>query len=311
MITIPEAGPYSRMTTGSQAQFPAIVNQDAAQALIDDSPSNSPLLGIDGDGEPVSVDLEAESPHVLVSAATGGGKSVVLRSLAAQLVSRGSMAVILDLKRHSHRWARHLTPNIAYAKSLPEIGNSLVVIGQEVHRRNQVVDEWDGPLEDAPVGPRLVVLFEELNATMDALQSLERRMPDGEYTAMDALGDIMFMGRAAKVHMLATAQFASAQAMGGSAIRENFSTRVLIRYTKQTWSMLAYDCGVPIAAPEQPGRGMVCRAGKAGQTQLLYLTEEEAEEMVLKSPYAREVGHALVPRRHAKRHALTAPKHAA
>lgn len=302
-----EHGPYHQMSSASQSmQFPTVLRMEDAADMISDSPSSAPLLGVDGAGEPLSVDFDSDSPHVLISAASGGGKSVILRSITAQHLANGGVAAILDLKRHSHRWAKSLAPVCAYAHKLTDIGDYLVSVGKEVHRRNEIVDEYDGPIEDAPVGPRLLVVLEELNATMQQLSRLDRQLGKGQYTASDALRDIMFMGRAAKVHVVAVAQFATAQAMGGGDIRENFSTRILLRYTKQAWTMLAYDCGYPVSAPEEPGRGMVCRGGKARETQFLYLSEDEAKQLVLDSPAAQERARELAPRWKWRKHELTA-----
>lgn len=283
MNFIPEfsVGPYSQMSTPAQSlAFPELLDYEAAKPLIERSPESAPLLGVDGEGMPVAVDLDSDSPHMLTSAASGGGKSVLVRGVSAQILANGGIATFLDLKRHSHRWAKNL-PNAGYAQTLPEIGNALVELGREVHRRNEIVEHHRGPIEEASVGPRLIIPFEEMNATMGQLMQLSRRLPRGAYTAIDALRDIMFMGRAAKVHVLAVAQFADAKSMGGSDLRENFSTRVLIRYTKNAWTMLAYDCGLPMPAPEQAGRGMVCRAGRARETQFLYLTEDQARALAL------------------------------
>lgn len=289
-------GIYSQMSTPSQSLgFPDVLNYSEAFGLIQHGSENAPILGVDGTGAPISVDLDNDSPHVLVSASTGGGKSVLLRSIASQMMSKGASAVFLDVKRHSHSWAKGL-PNAGYAETLPEIGNALVELGKEVHRRNEVVGDWVrnqrkigkfASVEDCPTeitGPRIVVVFEELNATMSQLKELTRRIPKGSYDAMDALRDIAFMGRAARVHILAVGQFMDARTMGGD-IRECFSTRILIRYTKQTWTMLAWDCGLPQAAPEPKGRGMVCRGGKARETQFLYMSEEEAAQLA-RSPYS-------------------------
>lgn len=278
------AGPYSQMGTPSQSLgFPEVLTYENAYGLIQHAESQSPIMGVDGTGAPISVDLDSDSPHMLVSAGTGGGKSVLLRSLAAQMMANGAIATFLDVKRHSHRWAKNL-PNAGYASSLPEIGNALVELGKEVHRRNEIVENWPGTIETAPVGPRIVVVFEEMNATMSQLKELTRRIPNGTYDAMDALRDVAFMGRAAKVHILAVGQFMDARTMG-SDIRECFSTRVLIRYTKQTWTMLAWDAGLPQAAPAQKGRGMVVQGGRARETQFLFMTEEEAAQLA-RSPYA-------------------------
>jgi DNA segregation ATPase FtsK/SpoIIIE-like protein len=290
-------GPYAQLSSAAQTlHFPPILKLKDARPHVADSSESAPLLGVDGNGDPVSVDLDSDSPHILVSAATGGGKSVILRSVTSQVLSQGGMAAILDLKRHSHRWAKRLTPNVAYAQDLPSIGDTLVTIGHEVHRRNQVVEEFDGPIEEAPVGPRFVVVFEEMNATMAQLKELDRKLPRGTYRALDAMRDIMFMGRAAKVHIVAVAQYATASAMGGTEIRENFNTRILIRYTERAWKMLT-DVWPPQPSPSEPGRGMVCMNGKALQTQFLFMTEEEAFELVMGSAKAQELARVLTTRR--------------
>ncbi|MFF8831359.1 helicase HerA domain-containing protein [Streptomyces sp. NPDC015131] len=289
-------GIYSGLATPAASfQFPEILTYRDAFHLIAESPESAPLLGVDGEGNPISVDLDSDSPHVLISAASGGGKSVLARGIATQFLVNGADVVFLDVKRHSHRWAKNL-PGVTYAAALPDIGNALVKLGEEVHRRNEIVEQFAGPIEEAPVGDRIVVVLEELNATMTQLKGLSKKLPRGAYTAEDAFRDIMFMGRAAKVHVVAVAQYATVEAMGGGDIRENFSTRILIRYTKNAWTMLAYDCGLPQPAPEEPGRGMVCRGGKARQVQFLYLTEEEAAAMVREAYEARvEAGEAAPP----------------
>ncbi|MFI7020945.1 helicase HerA domain-containing protein [Streptomyces sp. NPDC050164] len=70
------------------------------------APESAPLLGIGTGGKTVAVDLNVESPHILVNASTGGGKSVTLRCITCQMLHHGSQAFILDYKRISHPWAR-------------------------------------------------------------------------------------------------------------------------------------------------------------------------------------------------------------
>lgn len=277
------SNPYGGMSSPIESiNFPETFSLSDAREMLDEIEGDSKLLlGVSGDGKPQTVDLDADSPHVLVNAATGGGKSVVIRGLASQIMAKGGNAVFLDLKQHSHQWAKD-HHRAGYAKTLPDIGNALVELGREVHRRNQIVEEWTregNPMETAPVGARLAVVFEEMNATMEQLKEMSRRIPRGTYDALDAFRDLLFLGRAAKVHVLAVAQFADAKAMGGGAIRENFSTRILLRYSKNAWTMLLWDCGLPQSCPEQIGRGMVGHGGKAKETQFLFTTEKEARAM--------------------------------
>jgi hypothetical protein len=207
----------------------------------------------------------------------------VARSIAVQRLALGDLVVVLDVKRHSHRWARDLAPNVHYAKDAQDIGGALTSLGHEVHRRNKIVDEWEGDLADAPVGPRIIVLFEETNATMTLLKGLDRRLPEGTYTALQGLQDVSFMGRAVRVHLISFAQMATYRASGGAEILENYGTKILIGHSPQAWRWLAADCGKPVTAPEEAGRGIVCHGGKARECQLLWLPEADAPSIVLDS----------------------------
>jgi hypothetical protein len=274
--------PYSGVST-PQKSFPSVLPWNEATDWIEEAGPAGVLLGVVDTGSPLTVDLDAESPHILVSAPTNRGKSAIARSVAVQRLRQGDLVVVLDIKRHSHRWAKRLEPNVHYAKSAQDIGGALVNLGRELHRRNMIVDEFDGPLKDAPVGPRIIVIFEEMNATVRSLKELDKRLPAGSYTAQQGLEDVSFMGRAVKIHLVSFAQLASYRASGGSEIIENYGTRILVGHSPQAWKWLASDCGRPVTAPEEVGRGIVCQGGKARETQLLWLPEEDAESVVLRS----------------------------
>lgn len=272
-------GPYSGSST-PQSAFPSVLPLNEATDYLAECPADSVFLGVDGEGEPFYLNLAVDSPHVLVSASTGAGKSAFARSFAVQRMAQGDLCVVLDVKRHSHRWAKGLAPLVHYAADIPSIGDALVNLGREVHRRNAVVDEWEGPLDDAPVGPPITVVFEEMNATTARLKALDKGAQAGGYRALDALGDIAFMGRAVKVRLVSFAQMATYRASGGSEVIESYGTRVLINYSPKAWRYLAEDCGRPVPAPPQTGRGMVCRGTKATEVQFLWVPEESAAPYV-------------------------------
>lgn len=271
--------PYSGVSS-PQKGFPSVLPFTEATDWMESLRPSEVLLGVDATGEPMTLDLDAESPHTLISAPTGRGKSAVARSFAVQRLRQGDLVVFLDVKRHSHRWARHLAPNVHYAKDVQDIGGTLVNLGREVHQRNRVVDAWEGRLEDAPVGPRIIVVYEEMNATMASLKALDKRLHEGDYTATQGLMDVSFMGRAVKVHLVSFAQMATFRASGGPEVIENYGTKILIGHSPQAWRYLASDCGRPVSAPEETGRGIVCHGGKARECQLLWVPEEDAEGFV-------------------------------
>ncbi|MGW5609477.1 helicase HerA domain-containing protein [Streptomyces sp. NPDC003753] len=140
----------------------------SVRELVAKAPESAPLIGIGTGGKTVSVDLDADSPHILVNASTGGGKSVTLRCITCQVLHHGSQAFILDYKRISHPWARGI-PGVTYCAGIADIHDALIQLGFEGWRRVRVADELGIDADPDAIGPRLLILLEEVNATMKQL----------------------------------------------------------------------------------------------------------------------------------------------
>ncbi|MFI0487648.1 hypothetical protein [Actinomadura sp. 9N215] len=269
--------------------------------LIDAAPDSAPLLGIGHHGSPVSVDLDTESPHILVSMSTGGGKSVLLKTIAIQALRRGGFVVICDRKRVSHKWT-HGIPGIEYNRDIAEIHNATLRVAAEGERRFAVIQqaiEQGIDLETLDLGPRIFLLMEEMNATVKKLESHWAKVrPNGaqrQSPAIEALGEILFMGREAKIHVIAVGQLMTAKALGGPEMRECFSTRILARYSRNAWKMLVPEVWPPPKAFRKSGRVQVVLAGEAHETQVLFATDQEAREWVLSGPTITRAVPVTVP----------------
>ncbi|MEU7088125.1 helicase HerA domain-containing protein [Streptomyces achromogenes] len=256
-------------------------------------PESAPLIGFGAGKKKVSVDLDHDSPHVLISASTGGGKSTILRTICCQFIHNGAHAYVLDFKRISHTWARGV-PGVTYCRDIAEIHDALIRLAQEGRHRIRLAEQLaDDVLEREPwrVGPRLVILLEEVNATMGQLKRYWARIRESgdpkESPAVDALAEILFMGRQVRLHVLLVAQSATARAIGGPEMRENFSTRILVRYTLNAWRMLVPEVS-PIPMPSQHnGRVQVVTRGRAQETQVLNLSNEEAREWAMSGVHSK------------------------
>ncbi|RSS57505.1 pRL2-11 [Streptomyces sp. WAC01280] len=258
------------------------LNDPGVRELLASMPESAPLIGLGAGKRKVSVDLDHDSPHVLISAGTGGGKSTILRTIACQFLHNGAQAHILDFKRISHTWARGV-PRVNYCRDIAEIHDALIELGAEGHRRIRLAEQLgDDVLAAKPdrVGPRTVILLEEINATMSQLRRYweKVRSSDDPKTspAIDALAEILFMGRQVRLHVLLVAQSATARALGGPEMRENFSTRILVRYTLNAWKMLVPEVHPAPKPTRHPGRVQVVLGGAARETQVLHLSEAEA-----------------------------------
>jgi hypothetical protein len=249
--------------------------------LVGKAPESAPIIGIGAGGHPVSVDLDAESPHILVNASTGGGKSVTLRCIACQMLHHGSLAYILDTKRISHPWANGL-PGVTYCRDIADIHDQLIALGLEGRRRVRLADELGIDADPDAIGPRLLILLEEVNATMKQLARYwERTRESGDpkvSPAVDALNEILYMGRQVRMHVLLVAQSATARALGGPEVREQFATRILARYSVNAWRMLAPEVHPAPKSTKHIGRAQVVIGGTARETQVLFFTDAEARE---------------------------------
>lgn len=232
----------------------------------------------------VTTSLSGDSPHAALSMGSGAGKSVTARWLLAQMLHRGAIGLILDIKWISHMWADGL-PNVFIARRPAEIHAALLWLGGEVARRNEVAlagADIDGRVH-ASVGPRLIVVCEEMNATANALRAHWKDAREAgdpaRSPALDALDAASFMGRQVLVNLLYIAQRLSARATGGGDGRENIGVIAFGRYSASAWRMLAPDYPMPPRSMT-PGRIQVV-SDEVRECQAVLTTAAEAREYAL------------------------------
>ncbi|MFF8618111.1 hypothetical protein [Streptomyces sp. NPDC015350] len=132
-----------------------------AREQLEALPASQVLIGHGTDRQPVGIDLDTDSPHVLVCSTSGGGTSTALRTLAAQVLHHGGDALILDTKRISQTWARGLL-GVTYRCDIADIHDALLCLRAEPARH---VDEH-GETVDLP---HLAVVFESAGHTLRQL----------------------------------------------------------------------------------------------------------------------------------------------
>jgi hypothetical protein len=281
-----QIGPRVRATWTVRRRPPARVGYADLTARLDQLAEWEFFLGLGVGGKPVVVSLRDDSPHIACSAGSGAGKSVLAQLVGVQVLARGGQVVILDLKG-SHRWALGL-PGVDYCTSPEQMHRALVRLAALADERNTMAlhepEDWDP-------GHRVLVIAEELNATFARLRDywVEVREKSDPKTspAVRAFRNIMYMGRSAKVNMLAIAQMLTAQTTGGPESRENFGVRCLARYTRNAWQMLVPEAAMPRAS-RTLGRWQIVVGGVATECQVCYLTPAEARLLVHKmSPGTR------------------------
>jgi hypothetical protein len=201
-------------------------------------------MGLAAGARAVSIDLDNNSPHTMISGGSGTGKSVLAKALLSQRMHYGVGQVMLDYKRVSHRWMHALQGDgVIYAWRLPHIHDVLVACGEELKRRLETVLPADNdPDVDLVEFPTIDVTVEEINSTTMLLADYWRETGgQGQSPAISALKLLVNMGREYHMHVWIMAQRAGASVFGsnGGDIRESFQTRLMAKWTVPTWKMLA------------------------------------------------------------------------
>jgi hypothetical protein len=279
------AGDRPRVVFTVQVPPPEAVRLADVRELLGKIADTALLVGLGRGRAPVEWSLTDDSPHACLSCGSGGGKSATARALIAQHLARGGVALILDVKRLSHAYARGLAA-VRYCRDIAEIHDALIWLAGEIDRRNEAADQGadiDGNTDAVDIGPRILVVVEELNATAARLnkhwQKIKGKDDPKQSPATEALGDCLFMGRQVKVNALVIAQFLSARILGGGEPRENIGCRALGRFTVNNWRALAPECWPPPRSSRHPGRLQVVVAGQAKECQALFTTAAEAREL--------------------------------
>lgn len=287
------AGSAPRLVITTSAPPPARVGWPDIREHVERARPDEVVLGLGRKRQVITAELDADSPHILISAGTGGGKSALARTVLAQGLHRGDVAIILDVKRTSHRWTKGL-PSVAYVRDVPAIHAALCALAPELDRRNQLVDALSDENGDLPesvdIGPRIWVVAEEVNALAGRLathwKAVKAKEDPPMSPAVAALGECLFMGREPKVNVIGIGQMVTARTLGGPEARENFAYRCLTRYSANAWKMLAPEVPMPPKS-RHPGRWQMVTGGAARETQVAFLTSAEARQWALSGDRGR------------------------
>jgi hypothetical protein len=285
------AGPEPKLEITVSQPPPARVPLASVREALDRAKADDLVWGLGKRDAVVKTSLSGDSPHVGLSMGSGAGKSVTARGLLAQQLHKGSIGLILDYKMISHQWAEGL-PNVVIARRPAEIHEALCWLGGdetrgirgEVNRRNEVAlagADMDGNVH-AVVGARLIVVCEELNATVAKLRAYWRQTRTKDdptrSPALEALDATSFMGRQVLTNIIYIGQRLSVKASGGDGdARENIGVIGFSRYSASNWKMLAGDYPMP---PKNltPGRLQIV-SDKVQETQGIFLTAREARAL--------------------------------
>jgi hypothetical protein len=295
------AGPAPLLTLTQSAPPPGHVKAADLLPELASCKDGELILGVGKNGELVKVNMDTETPHAAISMGTGAGKSNLAGWLLLQMLLQGAVGLVLDAKLGmSHPWLlkdEHTNlvqlPNIGYARTTAQLHAAMSWLTRELDRRGNVsfaaVDS-SGKIH-ANVGPRLIVLAEEMNLAVPRLRTYwsENREPSDPVVspAFKGLGGTAFAGREPRMHAVLIGQMLTAEATGSrdSSVKEQCGLKCIARYGQKSWRIMVDDVPMP-PPPEATGRIQVVTGHRVREVQAPQLDRNAARQLVLASDMA-------------------------
>lgn len=276
------AGPKPQLCLTHSQPPPALVEYGDVADAVDRAGRDEIVVGLGKKGTVVRASLATDSPHAAVNMGTGAGKSSLVAFWLMQELRRGAIAMVLDSKWFSHPWLFKdengeyaQLPNVAYLSSPAQLHAGMTWLGAELERRNKVARRAvtaSGQMR-GNVGPRLIILAEELNFAMPQLKQYwaDVRDPDDvkKSPALTGFGGVAFAGRAVRMHLFLIGQMLTAEVTGSrdSSVKENVGITAMARYGPAGWAT-AVGKNVPMPpAPSVLGRVQLVTASGVRETQ--------------------------------------------
>ncbi|MBF4993667.1 FHA domain-containing protein [Arthrobacter gandavensis] len=220
-------------------------------------------------GQPVSLDLVADGPHLLIAGTTGSGKSELLRTLIASLACQAPPPrlnfLLIDFKGGSGLAPLADLPHTAgFLTDLSQenVARALTSLRAELRRRESLLadaqatdlDEFNARSAPKDALPRLIVVIDEFRMLADAVPN-----------ALQELMKIAAIGRSLGLHLVIATQ--RPQGSVTADIRANVAASICLRVQSPVDSRDIVGCDDAAAIPaSSPGMAILRLAGAAPRT---------------------------------------------
>lgn len=208
LTVVPHPGPWPSVLLWDKSKLPE---------------KNSMVALGENRGQPVYNDF-AVTPHLLIAAQTGGGKSVLLKMIMLEFLFKHWQIFLVDFKRgadYGRSWESRCTL-ITEDEPLLEL---LEAVKAEMERRLDLLHEADCPNIDVYTAihdalPRIAICFDEVAEALEKSTGMSKETKERKEQISYLLGSLARLGRAAGIHLLLATQRGSAEVLSGQ-IRSN------------------------------------------------------------------------------------------
>ncbi len=220
-------------------------------------------------------------PHLLISGATGGGKSVFFRSTMLSLLKSSPhiQLYLLDMKRGVEVKEFAALPNVRVAADEVEATSILEALVAEMHRRYELL-ESSGHKSIDPERDKLDLIVVGIDEATVLLGK------GASETARKCMGELARLARAAGIHLIPATQKPVKEAIS-TEILDNLTGRMTFRMISAAASNVAMGGNFAQKLPAIKGRGMWSNGSEQRQVQAPYVDDEliEAELEVINQEF--------------------------
>ena len=220
-------------------------------------------------------------PHLLISGATGGGKSVFFRSTMLSLLKSSPhiQLYLLDMKRGVEVKEFAVLPNVRVAADEVEATSILEALVSEMHRRYKILERSrNKSIEPERDKLDLIVVGIDEAAVLLGKSANE--------TARKCMGELARLARAAGIHLVHATQKPVKEAIS-TEILDNLAGRMTFKMISLAASNVAMGGNYAQKLPAIKGRGMWSNGSEQSQVQAPYVDDEviEAELEVISQEF--------------------------
>jgi DNA-directed RNA polymerase subunit RPC12/RpoP len=229
-----------------------------------------------GENKWVWADLTGTTPHILISATTGWGKTALLNLFVAHVAARGGVVDICDPKQIGFETFSGL-PMVRISTDIDEMIDTIEKF------RGEMEEEYKRIKNGQPTKNVLrILIIDELGSfadmCIDHSQALGNR---GTPPVFRSMKRILWQGRAAGFHVISAAQQANIKALFGvSDARDQYALRIVAGpQSKEAWTMLFGKEEKPPTTGSIKGRAVIGIGSEFTAAQLAMVDPKDARRI--------------------------------
>lgn len=291
---------HDRVTYHQRPKMPATILRPAPVTDPTDPRYWQIPLGEDEDGRPLAWELRGSTPHLMVTGKTGKGKTVVLRGVAREIVSRQWPIWIGDPKRIEMLALRQVPGVQLVATTTEDLVVMVEKAWEEMERRYRLIEEEGARTSDFPRMFIMIDEFAEFAKRVDMwwARIKVRGMPS-KCPVFEKFDSLVRLARKANMHMIIGLQRPDVSFFGGGEVRDNFDARCSLGRLSSDGSQMMWGSNLGTTVPQVRGRAIASASEDDIREIQTYwtpdpgdhLTEEEAARIAdftpTSSPYPR------------------------